>query len=57
MKTAQLVFSLVALSLMGATFALGSTGAIHPFTARAFAALVVVVWAFLALLPYCRGAK
>jgi hypothetical protein len=57
MKTAQLVFSLVALSLMGAAFTLGSTGALHPFTARAFAALVVVVWAFLALLPYCRGAK
>ena len=57
MKTAQLVFSLVALSLMGAAFALGSTGAIHPFTARAFFGFVVVVWAFLALLPYCRGAK
>jgi hypothetical protein len=57
MKTAQLVFSLVALSLTGAAFAIGSTGALHPFTARAFFGFVVVVWAFLALLPYCRGSK
>lgn len=52
MKTAQLVFSLVALSLMGTIFALGYTGTIHPFSARALFALVVGVWAFLALLPY-----
>jgi len=57
MKIAQLVFSLVALSLMGATFALGSTGAIHPFTARAFFGFVVALWVFLALLPYCRDSK
>lgn len=52
MKTAQLVFSLVALSLMGTIFALGYTGALHPFLARAFFALVIGVWVFLALLPY-----
>ena len=52
MKTAQLVFSVVALSLMAAVFTLGYTGALHPFVARAFFALVVGVWVFLALLPY-----
>jgi hypothetical protein len=52
MKTAQLVFSLVALSLMGTTFALGYTGVLHPFSARALFAVIVTVWAFLALLPY-----
>ncbi len=52
MKTAQLVFSVVALSLMGTIFALGYTGTLHPFSARALFALVVGVWVFLALLPY-----
>ena len=52
MKTAQLVFSVVALSLMAAVFTLGYTGTLHPFVARAFFALVVGVWVFLALLPY-----
>ena len=55
---AQTVFSLVALTLMGLIFALGATGAIHPFAARAGVALVVAVWAFLALLPYHKeGSK
>ena len=49
---AQTVFTVVALTLMAAVFTLGATGEIHPFAARALFALVVAVWAFLALLPY-----
>ena len=49
---AQTVFTVVALTLMAAVFTLGATGALHPFSARALFALVVAVWAFLALLPY-----
>jgi len=52
MKTAQLVFSLVAVTLVVVVFTLGYTGALHPFLARAFFALVVGVWVFLALLTY-----
>ena len=33
-------------------FTLGATGELHPFAARAGVAIVVTVWAFLALLPY-----
>lgn len=55
---AQLTFALVAVALVIIIFALGLSGIVHPFTARAFAALVVVVWAFLALLPLCKeGSK
>lgn len=58
MKTAQTVFTIVALTLMAVAFTLGATGALHPFSARALVALVVVVWAFLALLPYHKeGSK
>jgi hypothetical protein len=54
---AQLIFALVALALSIITFALASAGIIHPFAARAFVGFVVVLWVFLALLPYCRGSK
>jgi hypothetical protein len=33
---------------------LPTAGILHPFTARAFLGVVVIVWAFLALLPYCK---
>jgi hypothetical protein len=49
---AQTVFTIVALTLMAVVFTLGATGEIHPFSARALVAIVVAVWAFLALLPY-----
>ena len=51
---AQTVFTIVALTLMAVAFTLGASGEIHPFTARAFLGVVVIVWAFLALLPYCK---
>jgi hypothetical protein len=55
---AQITFALVALALVIIIFALGISGIVHPFAARAFLGLVVVVWAFLALLPLCKeGSK
>jgi hypothetical protein len=55
---AQLTFALLAVALVIIISALGISGIVHPFTARAFAAFVVVVWAFLALLPLCKeGSK
>ena len=51
---AQITFALVALALVIIIFALATSGIVHPFTARAFLGFVVVVWAFLALLPYCK---
>jgi hypothetical protein len=54
---AQTVFTIVALTLMAVAFTLGASGEIHPFSARAFLGIVVIVWAFLALLPYFDGAK
>lgn len=58
MKTAQTVFTIVALTLMAVAFTLGASGEIHPFSARALVAFIVAVWAFLALLPYHKeGSK
>jgi len=55
---AQITFALVALALVIIIFALATSGIVHPFTARAVLGFVVVVWAFLALLPYCKeGSK
>jgi len=55
---AKLTIALVALALVIIIFALATSGIVHPFSARAFLGFVVVVWAFLALLPYCKeGSK
>jgi hypothetical protein len=57
MKTAPIIFALVAFALVVVIFALSTAGILHPFTARAFLGVVVIVWAFLALLPYFEGTK
>ena len=57
MKIAQIIFALVAFALVVVIFALSTAGILHPFTARAFLGVVVIVWAFLALLPYFEGTK
>ena len=54
MKPAPIIFALVAFALVVVIFALSTAGILHPFTARAFLGVVVIVWAFLALLPYCK---
>ena len=57
MKPAPIIFALVAFALVVIIFALSTAGILHPFTARAFLGVVVIVWAFLALLPYFEGTK
>jgi len=51
MKTAPYIFAFTALSVIALTFVLVTAGALHPFYARAITGLVIVVSAFLALLP------
>jgi len=55
MKTAPYIFAFTALSVIGFTFVLVTTGALHPFYGRALFGLVIVISVFIALLPLHKG--